>query len=84
MVAKTVIDSNASNATLYTSQYESWERRMMRPGKMIASAWTKVVDALKEGRNQREPVPPRHSHVISYSPLVPLLSNGMFWGSTSH
>jgi ATP-dependent RNA circularization protein (DNA/RNA ligase family) len=61
MVAETIVPSNASFVTIYTGH--PWGRRTILLGKMIASAWTRVVEELKEGHNLREPVPPRHSPV---------------------
>jgi hypothetical protein len=55
-------------------------RRTMLLGKMIASAWTRVVEELKEGRNLREPVPPRHSPATSCVPSNSS-SNGTSLGS---
>jgi hypothetical protein len=62
MAAETIKHSNTSFATVYTSH--SWQgRRIVHLGKMIASStWTRVVlNALKEGCNQREAASPRHS-----------------------
>jgi hypothetical protein len=79
--AETIVPSNASFVTVYTSQ-SWWERREVHFGKMIASTWTRVVDARMEGHNQREPAPPRQSQRTVFVPLHSL-SNGITLGSTS-
>jgi hypothetical protein len=79
MVAWTIVDSSASFVTVYISQ--SWGRRMVHPGKMIASTWTRVADARMADLNQREPAPRRHSQVTNHV-LSDLLSNGIILGST--
>jgi hypothetical protein len=79
----TVLEQLLTWPAVQAVTWSSWGRRPVRHvGKMIASTWTRVVDAPKERHNQREPAPPRHSQGIICIPLT-LLSNGICLGSIS-